>query len=270
MESADAVQQRTRELARLLEWTRPLAIGLVKEFFIEDHWSKVPHSWRAPLENLSLSSLAELLESPPLAPPPGEIWPLSLLAFLNAVHTLRLPGQLRRREPEGARSTGAGGLSDQVGLSNKEGGSKESGALTKGDALVTADGRCLEGEDTMDRELRRAVKPKKMHEITRLTHLVDALATSVGCDVLVDVGSGQGYLSRSLAFERNWSVVAVEAVNSNVVAAKKLDSKAEKGLRYKMRTKGSVVWQPGVGSVRNVSVPSPTSPYLLVTPPNPP
>ena len=40
-----------------------------------------------------------------------------------------------------------------------------------------------------------------------------------GCDNVVDVGSGQGYLSRALAFQYNWPVVALEMDKANVRAA---------------------------------------------------
>ena len=68
-------------------------------------------------------------------------------------------------------------------------------------------------------DLRVAVKPKKMHEIIHLGKLTDRVARMAGCDNVVDVGSGQGYLSRALAFQYNWPVVALEMDKANVRAA---------------------------------------------------
>ena len=53
-------------LATLLRHTQPVALGLVKEFFVQEHWDKLPPSWRAPLEALPLEQMAELLLRPAL------------------------------------------------------------------------------------------------------------------------------------------------------------------------------------------------------------
>ncbi|XP_010562495.1 PREDICTED: protein RRNAD1 [Haliaeetus leucocephalus] len=58
--------------------------------------------------------------------------------------------------------------------------------------------------------LRRHVKPKKQHEIRRLGKLLQRLTQATGCDRVVDVGAGQGHLSRFLAFGLGLSVTAVE------------------------------------------------------------
>ncbi|XP_040433940.1 protein RRNAD1 [Falco naumanni] len=58
--------------------------------------------------------------------------------------------------------------------------------------------------------LRRHVKPKKQHEIRRLGKLLQRLSQATSCDRVVDVGAGQGHLSRFLAFGLGLSVTAVE------------------------------------------------------------
>ncbi|NWT03771.1 RRNAD protein, partial [Mionectes macconnelli] len=59
--------------------------------------------------------------------------------------------------------------------------------------------------------LRRHVKPKKQHEIRRLGKLLRRLSQSTGCRRVVDVGAGQGHLSRFLSFGLGLSVTAVES-----------------------------------------------------------
>ncbi|XP_038017787.1 LOW QUALITY PROTEIN: protein RRNAD1 [Motacilla alba alba] len=59
--------------------------------------------------------------------------------------------------------------------------------------------------------LRRHVKPKKQHEIPRLGKLLRRLSRATGCERVVDVGAGQGHLSRFLAFGLGLRVTAVES-----------------------------------------------------------
>lgn len=53
-----------------------------------------------------------------------------------------------------------------------------------------SNGRCPE-EARVGTELRRAVKPKKMHEIVRLSELAHEVASLSECSEIVDLGSGQ-------------------------------------------------------------------------------
>ncbi|OWK55080.1 Protein RRNAD1 [Lonchura striata] len=59
--------------------------------------------------------------------------------------------------------------------------------------------------------LRRHVKPKKQHEIQLLGELLRRLSRATGCQRVVDVGAGQGHLSRFLAFGLGMEVTAVES-----------------------------------------------------------
>ncbi|XP_053822951.1 methyltransferase-like protein 25B [Vidua chalybeata] len=59
--------------------------------------------------------------------------------------------------------------------------------------------------------LRRHVKPKKQHEIQRLGELLRRLSRATGCERVLDVGAGQGHLSRFLAFGLGLRVTAVES-----------------------------------------------------------
>ncbi|XP_064588787.1 methyltransferase-like protein 25B [Zonotrichia leucophrys gambelii] len=59
--------------------------------------------------------------------------------------------------------------------------------------------------------LRRHVKPKKQHEIQRLGKLLQRLSCATGCEHVVDVGAGQGHLSRFLSFALGLRVTAVES-----------------------------------------------------------
>ena len=227
MQTGD-VRERAASVVRLLETYRALSASLVKGFFIHDHWSKLPPSWRPCLDALTMADLAQLLES---AEPPRDAarsWPLSLRAFFAAVHALRLPGQLDRR----------GGATDAPG----------------GASFVTSRGRCKE-EQLLATALRESVKPKKMHEVVHLSALTDRVTRAAGCSQVVDVGSGLGYLSRTLAFEFGWPVVAVEGKEAYVAAASRIDSSVGQKMR-KMRARAGAAAEhtaPAAGSLRHVA-----------------
>ena len=61
--------------------------------------------------------------------------------------------------------------------------------------------------------------PKKEHEVRRLAPLVARVAGRCGARIVVDVGSGHGYLSHVLAFHHGLHVVGIEASAANVAAA---------------------------------------------------
>ena len=238
---ADPDQKRADQLAAFLRMYRPFAEGLVKEFFLKDHWhTLVPADWREPLEALPLEQLAQLLDRPG-PPAPDTVWPLSLLAFVASAHALRLPGQC-----EPPKQAGGGDGSLVAGL--------DVGPGVEGAASVrpTADGRSPE-EVELGVDLRRAVKPKKMHEIVHLGSLTDRVARASACETVVDVGSGQGYLSRALAFHYNWPVIALEGLEGNVAASDRIDSKVKRGMQKRLKDERDCSWRPGVGTLRHVA-----------------
>ena len=180
--TTDPNQRHAQQLATFLSLYRPLVDGLVKEFFVDGYWTNLPASWCAPLDALSFQDLAELLVRPTCSsPPPGVVWPLSLLAFMATVHALRLPGQFKERGgtealPEEATEDLAASMAglNMAGLNASDGDLRgPTGASWANNQRTSADGRCAE-EQYMGIDLRLAVKPKKMHEII---HLVSSSLT---------------------------------------------------------------------------------------------
>ena len=174
--TTDPNQRHAQQLATFLSLYRPLVDGLVKEFFVDGYWTNLPASWRAPLDALSFQDLAELLVRPTCSsPPPGVVWPLSLLAFMATVHALRLPGQFKERGgteelPDEATEDLAASMAglNMAGLNASDGDLRgPTGASWANNQRTSADGRCAE-EQYMGIDLRLAVKPKKMHEIIHL------------------------------------------------------------------------------------------------------
>ncbi|CAH2037323.1 unnamed protein product [Thlaspi arvense] len=59
--------------------------------------------------------------------------------------------------------------------------------------------------------LSQGMNLKKKHEVEVLSSVVSSVVNSVGASTVVDVGSGQGYLSQVLSFQYKHSVVAIDS-----------------------------------------------------------
>eukprot|EP00966_Prymnesium_polylepis_P094159 2179353-Prymnesium_polylepis.1 len=83
--------------------------------------------------------------------------------------------------------------------------------------------------------------------------LTDEVGRLAGCTDVVDLGSGQGYLSRTLAFQYNWSVVAVEGRENNVAASYRIDATVQKAMKKRLGDERGCAWVPGSGRLRHVT-----------------
>ncbi|KAK7066453.1 Ribosomal RNA adenine dimethylase domain-containing protein 1 [Halocaridina rubra] len=83
---------------------------------------------------------------------------------------------------------------------------------------------------------RRHLKPKKQHEIARLAYIAAKVAHIACNDILVDVGSGQGHLSRFLAYGHSVRIVCLEAQDEFIKGAKKFDHQLETAIEKMKRS----------------------------------
>ena len=97
---------------------------------------------------------------------------------------------------------------------------------------------------TMPRHIAVGMKPKKIHEVSNFATYVDDLASRISEKLdepvsLVDFGSGQNYLGRTLAFPPyEKPVIAIERKNHNVEGARSMDVHAKLATKEKiMRNK---------------------------------
>ena len=63
------------------------------------------------------------------------------------------------------------------------------------------------------------------------------------------MGSGLGYLSRTLAFQYNWSVVAVEGRENNVAASNRIDATVQKGMQKRLDEIRETTYAPDRGAL---------------------
>ncbi|XP_054418867.1 methyltransferase-like protein 25B isoform X4 [Pteronotus mesoamericanus] len=186
-------QEERRQLAvnltRVLSLYRSILDAYIIEFFTDNLWGTLPCSWQEALDGLNPPQLATLLLGMPRE---GEVvryrsvWPLTLLALKSTAYALaftRTPGFQTPSEF----------------LENPS----QSSRLTA--------------------PFRKHVRPKKQHEIRRMGQLVKKLSNLTGCTQVVDVGSGQGHLSRFMSLGLGLKVKSIEGDQRLVERAQRLD-----------------------------------------------
>ncbi|XP_026227442.1 protein RRNAD1 [Anabas testudineus] len=193
--SSEQQRELARSLTTFLSLYSHLSDSYIIEFFTEDLWHTLPSSWQPVLQDLSYPQVADFL----LDAAHGDrrypsVWPLSLLAFRATAHALAFPRECREQ-----RSKATTSVKPEEFIENQSQSS------------------------LLGHIFRKHVKPKKQHEIRKLGMLVKQLCDQTECYRVVDVGSGQGHLTRFLSFGLGLSVTAIEADHNLVAMASKFD-----------------------------------------------
>jgi hypothetical protein len=196
-----------------------ISIFFSKDYFIENHWNKLPQSWAQILDQFELKDIESLLSGNRSYSYKQSVLPLSLLSLRATSLTL----QLSRK------------LSDEQNIVL----SKRNLEISKSNELFHSDNSKEEKSKTLKMKneiLNRRVKHKKRHEIVRLSQMArQVLDLLPDCNTIVDCGSGQGHLSRILSLCYGYNVISIEADSHNICGAVKLDDKALATLlRYKL------------------------------------
>uniref|UniRef100_A0A8C5R125 Methyltransferase like 25B n=1 Tax=Leptobrachium leishanense TaxID=445787 RepID=A0A8C5R125_9ANUR len=191
--SLEQMQQLAADITQVLSLYGFITDSYIIEFFTDRLWETLPVSWRGALSNLSSSQIADQLLCNTTDVCYRSVWPLSLLALKVTAHALRFP-----RNPR-----------------------SEARKVTSKKPQEFLENHCQ--SSLLDPLFRKHVKPKKQHEIRQLGKLVKKLSDVTVCDQVVDIGSGQGHLSRFLSFGQGLSVTAVEADEHLVTMARKFD-----------------------------------------------
>ncbi|XP_077382430.1 methyltransferase-like protein 25B isoform X2 [Festucalex cinctus] len=214
--SAEEQKELAKRITSFLSQYTYLSESYIIEFFTEDLWHKLPLSWQSVLQHLSYPQVAELLL---LDAGHGHrryscVWPLSLLAFRATAHSLAFPRSSWR--------------------------SQTCASLAKPEEFREN----LNQSSLLAHAFRKHVKPKKQHEIHELGTLVKQLCERTECNQVVDVGSGQGHLTRYLSFGLGLSVTAIEADPTLVATATKFDGQLLCALEKERRKKQKCSSEP--------------------------
>uniref|UniRef100_H3D618 Methyltransferase like 25B n=1 Tax=Tetraodon nigroviridis TaxID=99883 RepID=H3D618_TETNG len=192
--SGEQQRELAKKITSFLSLYTHISDSYIIEFFSEDLWKSLPVSWQLVLQDLSYQQTADLLldsKNQDRSFRYASVWPLSLLAFRTTAHRLAFP-----RDPQ-----------------------QDPGARRPEEFQDN------QSQSSMLRHVfRKHVKPKKQHEIRKLGTLVKQLSEQTACSRVVDVGSGQGHLTRFLTFGLGLSVTAIEADGALVAMATKFDA----------------------------------------------
>ncbi|KAH9499041.1 hypothetical protein Btru_005493 [Bulinus truncatus] len=76
-------------------------------------------------------------------------------------------------------------------------------------------------EMTISTAEAEGMNEKKLHEVSRMAPFIDDLVSKTSCDLIVDVGSGLGYLDHILHQEFGHKVIGLEVNESHITSAEK-------------------------------------------------
>ncbi|XP_076844521.1 methyltransferase-like protein 25B isoform X2 [Brachyhypopomus gauderio] len=193
-------EEQQRDLADrlvgVLSRYRHISDSYIIEFFSENLWQTLPGGWQTALCDLSAPQIADLLLDRTMKNRTyPSVWPLSLLALRATSHALVFP----RMPPDHCALGTVGPMKPEEFGSNS----------------------CQ--SSLLGHIFRKHVKPKKQHEIRKLGLLVKQLCDQTKCSRVIDVGSGQGHLTRFLSFGLGLDVTGIEADPNLVSMASRFD-----------------------------------------------
>ncbi|KAI8874086.1 hypothetical protein GQ42DRAFT_160027 [Ramicandelaber brevisporus] len=152
----------------------------IVDYFVADGWSKLDPQWQSALldDRFTLDDCIALADNGDIP----DYFPDGLRDFIAQSRELQLP----RQPIHDMLATGGG---------NKSGGNNTNNGAP----------------DRLHPRLIPGMNPKKQTEVRYLAHLVATTARQVGASFVVDLGAGQGYLSRAIAHEHNIPVFGVDS-----------------------------------------------------------
>ncbi|XP_061190946.1 methyltransferase-like protein 25B [Saccostrea echinata] len=206
-DSIDSIQQYITKLTEFLSIYTWIVDAYVSDYFTQNHWDKLPSLWTESLLNTEPTELVWLLTD---ESPVSKVWPLSLLAFRQCTRTYSLP-----------RSQQEVKVQDLLKLYLQRHGQDQKKISLVPQPVTNPD-------RSYNEYLRKHVKPKKLHEIRSLGKTLKVLGNACNCEHIVDVGAGQGHLSRLLTFQHGFKVTTVEAEGCHAPKAQKYDRDAHR------------------------------------------
>ncbi|XP_076322980.1 methyltransferase-like protein 25B isoform X4 [Tachypleus tridentatus] len=222
------VKQYSLLLMKFLNEYSWLTEAFVLDFFTENHWNKLPLCWSSFLSNVGPQELGDWLSEGDISY--KQVWPLSLQAYRATVNALALT-----RKPISSPEAVYLFLNKIIPGHPHQEVPTDMTKVSKIKWLKAVNEFSATGGQHVNLEhiFRRRVRPKKQHEILRLTQVIDLVLKQIQCDQVIDVGSGQGHLARLLALGYHFQVATVEAEEQHVSGAQKLDEQALSHMKKK-------------------------------------
>ncbi|XP_034652857.1 protein RRNAD1 isoform X1 [Drosophila subobscura] len=188
-----STKQKLQSALGLLKKYEWLLNSYVLDFYVDDHWSKLPASWQHQLEGIPLEMFEALLQTDDCESGPKNtsiVWPLEVLVLREVLRSHCI-SRTQEYQP------------------------KESIPCP------------LLRHHKLKHLFMKRVKPKKQHEITRMAEICAFSCRTTPVDFIVDFGAGVGHLARILGYGYGIQVCCFEMqpeLNQQAVA---IDGKLE-------------------------------------------
>jgi hypothetical protein len=194
--------QRAHDIYALLRGHAFIYEQFFLHFYTDSLFGRcIPKEWQPLLTELNESQARDLPRKLKLnldSPPPLNSIPSSLRHFIEEYRRIRLHRQLSSFSSSSSSSSARSGSVDRIGSERAKEGAEISGA---------SDGR---DKNDLGVWLSMWMKPKKKHEVSLMSHRIAETMRDSGCSTILDIGSGEGYLSRVLTYSLGFNVVAID------------------------------------------------------------
>ncbi|KAF9538656.1 Methyltransferase-like protein 25 [Mortierella hygrophila] len=204
-------------LKSFLSGCEPVTDLMIVDYFTTNSWeTRMPQSWREAFEC-----------------PQGKLSSLDLMRLVSL-------GHLRDFKEPAAGTLGDPLAYDAGGVQDWPESLKDFVRMVKALSINrTLDPDYAKFKDTLDIHLIPGMSPKKLHEVEILSGLMASTAKEHSIGSVIDLGAGQGYLSRVLAFQHQLCVLGVDSNTIQTCGAQTTQKRTEKLFVNKSKLKNA-------------------------------
>ncbi|KAG0374111.1 hypothetical protein BGX24_010817 [Mortierella sp. AD032] len=213
-------------LKAFLSGCEPVTDLMIVDYFTTNSWeTRMPQSWREAFES-----------------PQGKLSSLDLMHLVSLGHLREFKDtpaglsadQLANRDTEMTSADGDEGVQDWPESL------KDFVKMVKILSINrTLDPDYAKFKNTLDIHLIPGMSPKKLHEVEILSGLMASTAKEHSIRSVIDLGAGQGYLSRVLAFQHQLCVLGVDSNTIQTCGAQTTQKRTEKLFVNKSKMKNA-------------------------------
>ncbi|KAF9433824.1 Methyltransferase-like protein 25 [Entomortierella beljakovae] len=225
----DNLEEYLLSLTSFLKTCEPFINLMIVDYFTTNSWeTRMPKDWREAFESkqgkLSSLDLMELVSLGKLRDfKAGPSSPDSDLQ--NVSQQVPSDGSANTEDKDNGPQDWPESLKEFIGMINKL------------SIHRTLDPDFTKYKDTLDIHLIPGMTPKKLHEVEILSGLIASYAKDHNIRSVIDLGAGQGYLSRVLAFQHQLCVLGVDSNTIQTCGAQTTQKRTERLFLNKTRSK---------------------------------
>ncbi|KAG0357973.1 Methyltransferase-like protein 25 [Gamsiella multidivaricata] len=211
----DSLEEYLACLQSFLASYEPITNLMIVDYFTTNSWeTRMPKDWRDAFESEQ-----------------GKLSSLDLMELVSL-------GKLRDLNTTRSNSTATG--SESPAPQDWPESLKEFVRMVKKLSINrTLDPDFTKFKNTLDSHLTPGMSPKKLHEVEILSGLIALYAKEHAIGSVIDLGAGQGYLSRVLAFQHHLRVLGIDSNTIQTCGAQTTQKRTEKLFVNKSKLKSS-------------------------------